>query len=90
MMFFNLAKILPMNLEVVIIFKEQISKLYILALNLIDTLGAKIWDLIPTEIQAPKSDFSEKMTFKKMINWTPKSCPCRLCSIYIGQIGFIN
>ena len=28
MMFFNLAKILLMNLEVVIIFREQISKLY--------------------------------------------------------------
>ena len=45
MMFFNLPKNLPMNLEVVIIFKEQISKLYILAANLL-TLGAKIWDLI--------------------------------------------
>ena len=34
-MFFNLAKLLRMNLEVVIIFKEQISKLYILAANLL-------------------------------------------------------
>ena len=34
-MIFNLQKILPMNLEVVIIFKEQISKLYILAANLL-------------------------------------------------------
>ena len=34
---FNLAKILSMalNLEVVIIFNEQISKLYILAMNLL-------------------------------------------------------
>ena len=32
---YNLAKILPMNLEAVIIFKEQISKLYNLAVNLL-------------------------------------------------------
>ena len=35
MMFFNLAKILPMNLEVVTIFREQISKLYIFSANLL-------------------------------------------------------
>ena len=53
----------------------------------IKTLGAKIWDLIPAEIKASKS----LMIFKKKIkNWTPKSCPCRLCRIYIGQVGFIN
>ena len=53
----------------------------------IKTLGAKIWDLIPVEIKASKS----LMTFKKKIkNWTPKSCPCCLCRIYIGQVGFIN
>ena len=53
----------------------------------IKTLGAKIWDLIPAEIKASKSF----MIFKKKIkNWTPKSCPCGLCRIYIGQIGFIN
>ena len=39
-MIFNLQKILPMNLEVVIIFKEQISKLYILAANLLTLSGA--------------------------------------------------
>ena len=53
----------------------------------IKTLGAKILDLIPADIKASKS----LMIFKKYIkNWTPKSCSCCLCSIYIGQIGFIN
>ena len=53
----------------------------------IKTLGAKIWDLIPAEIKASKS----LMIFKKKIkNWTPKSRPCRLCRIYISQVGFIN
>ena len=53
----------------------------------IKTLEAKIWELIPAEVKASKS----LMLFKKKIkNWTPKSCPCRLCSIYIGQVSFIN
>ena len=44
----------------------------------IKTIGANIWGLIPAEIKAPKS----LMIFKKEIkNWTPKSCPCRLCKI---------
>ena len=51
------------------------------------TLRAKKWDLILAEIKASKS----LMIFKKKIrNWTAKSCPCRLCRIYIGQVGFIN
>ena len=53
----------------------------------IKTLGAKIWDLIPAEIKALKSLTIFK---KKTKNWTPKSYPCRLCRIYIGQVGFIN
>lgn len=40
-MFFNLAKIVPMNLEVVIILIKQISKLYIFAADL---LKQNIWD----------------------------------------------
>ena len=53
----------------------------------IKRLGAKIWDLISVEIRALKS----LTIFKKKIkNWTPKSCPCRLCRIYFGQVCFIN
>ena len=53
----------------------------------IKTLGTKIWDLIPAEIKAQKF----LMIFKKKIkNLTPKSCACRLCRIYIGEVGFIN
>ena len=51
------------------------------------TLGAKVWDLIPAEIKTSKS----LTIFKKNIkNWTPKGCLCRLCRIYIGQVGFRN
>ena len=51
------------------------------------TLGAKIWHVIPAEIKASKSFIIFK---KKIKNWTPESCPCRFCRIYIGQVGFIN
>ena len=58
----------------------------------IKTLRAKLWDLIPAEISLTIFPASKSLTlFKKNIkNWTPKSCPCRLCRIYIGQVGFIN
>ena len=53
----------------------------------IKALGAEKWDLILAKIKASKS----LMIFKKKIkNWTPKSCPCRLCRIYIGKVGFVN
>ena len=81
--FFNLAKILPLNLEV-IISRTNIQTVHF-GSESIKTLGAKLLDLIPAEIKASKS----LMTFKKKIkNCTPKSCPCRLCRVYIGQVGF--
>ena len=87
MMFFNLAKnsayelrngnhLQRTNIQTVYFGSESIK-----------TLGAKIWDLIPVEIEALNS----LLIFKKKIkNWTPKSCPCRLWGIYIGQVDFIN
>ena len=55
MILFNLAKMLPMNLEnleVIIIFKEQISQTVHFGGESIETLGTKIWDLIPEETEA--------------------------------------
>ena len=44
----------------------------------IKTLGAKIIITIIIIIE------------KKIKDWTPQSCLCRLCRLYIGQIVFIN
>ena len=87
MMLFNLAKNYAYELRNGNYLQRTNIQTVYFGSESIKTLGAKIWDLIPVEIKASKS----LMTFKKKIkNWTPKSCPCRLCRIYIGQVGFIN
>ena len=46
----------------------------------------KLWELIPSEIKNAKSlnIFTEKIK-----SWTTDKCPCRLCTMYVGNIGFI-
>jgi hypothetical protein len=51
----------------------------------ISFLGPKIWDLVPTDLKNLTSVFDFKAEIRK---WKPE-CPCRLCKIYIPQIGFI-
>ena len=49
-------------------------------------LGPKIWELFPKD--AKQSDSLE--IFKKKIKqWVPSRCPCRLCRIYLQNIGFV-
>ena len=49
-------------------------------------LGPKIWDLVPSEFKQSQSLEIFKSKIKK---WIPSQCPCRLCRIYIQQVGFI-
>ena len=49
-------------------------------------LSSKIWDLVPNEIKESESLNSFKFKIKR---WVPKGCPCRICKIYHGQVGFI-
>ena len=52
----------------------------------VDYLGAKIWDLVPVHMK----DLKTLSTFKNQIkNWIPKDCPCRLCKVYVAQVGFL-
>ena len=52
----------------------------------ISFLGPKIWELLPNEIK----DSDTLQIFKaKMKQWVPVECPCRLCKIYLPQVGFI-
>ena len=50
-------------------------------------LGPKIWSLIPTSIKLSKSLHIFKKEIRK---WKPDKCPCRLCKIYIKDLGFIE
>ena len=52
----------------------------------IRVLGPKIWDIVPLEIKQSKSLIEFKNRIKQ---WNPINCPCRLCKVYIGQVGFI-
>ena len=49
-------------------------------------LGAKIWNLIPAHMK----DLKILSTFKDQIKkWIPKDCLCRLCKVYVTQVGFL-
>ena len=52
----------------------------------ISSLALKIWEILPTEIK--DSDTLE--IFKaKIKKWVPVECPCRLCKIYLPEVGFV-
>ena len=52
----------------------------------IGNLGAKIWNLVPVHMK----DLKALSTFKNQIKkWIPKDCPCRLCKVYVAQVGFL-
>ena len=49
-------------------------------------LGPIIWDLVPNELK----DIGNLAAFKKAIKkWSPEKCPCRLCKVYISNVGII-
>ena len=53
----------------------------------ISFLGPKIWDLVPSDIKLSQSLSIFKRKIKK---WVPLQCPCRLCKIYLQDVGFIQ
>ena len=54
--------------------------------NTISHIGPKIWLILPDDI---KGAISLQIFKKKIRQWKPLGCPCRLCKIYIGRVGFI-
>ena len=52
----------------------------------ISSLEPKIWDILPTEL---KRIVSPTLSKKKIREWAPKNCPCRLCKTYVQNIGFL-
>ena len=49
-------------------------------------LGPKIWELVPEDA---KQSESLEIFKKKIKQWVPSRCPCRLCRIYLQNIGFV-
>ena len=52
----------------------------------ISFLGPKIWNMLPDRLKNANSLEIFKSEIKK---WTPENCPCRLCRLYIQNVGFI-
>ena len=49
-------------------------------------LGPKMWTMVPQNIKNCKS----LQEFKRLIKvWKPEVCPCRMCKMYVANIGFI-
>ena len=49
-------------------------------------LAPKIWKLIPENVRNCETLMQFKNNIKK---WFPYDCPCRLCKVYIHQVGFV-
>ena len=49
--------------------------------------GPKTWEIVPKEIKEAKTITEFKAKIK---HWRPTNCTCRLCKIYIHNLGFIN
>ena len=48
--------------------------------------GPKTWDMLPTFIK--KSESLQEFVLK-VKQWKPEGCTCRLCKIYIPNLGFL-
>ena len=49
-------------------------------------LGPKIWDILPDTYKDMPDLSSFKLALKR---WRPVNCPCRICKVYIADIGFV-
>ena len=52
----------------------------------ISFLGPKIRNILPNMLNNVNSIEAFKMKIKK---WKPENCPCRLCKVYVQNIGFV-
>ena len=48
--------------------------------------GSKIWEIIPAYTKELDTIEKFKIAIKK---WKPESCPCRLCRVYLQNIGYL-
>ena len=52
----------------------------------LSNLGPKIWQLVPNVIK----ESSTLSVFKSKIkNWITDECPCRLCKVFLRNVGFL-
>ena len=49
-------------------------------------LAPNIWSIVPNEIKM----FSLSKFTKRIRSWKPVKCPCRICKIYIKNLGYVD
>ena len=49
-------------------------------------LGPKTWDILPDTYKDMPDLNSFKLALKR---WRPVNCPCRICKVYIANVGFV-
>ena len=49
-------------------------------------LGPKIWNILPERLENTNSVEAFKLQIKK---WKPENCSCRLCKVYVQNVGFV-
>ena len=54
--------------------------------EILSSLVPKIWDLVP---DSSKNENSLERFKNRIKIWTTDKCLCRICKVYIGQLGFI-
>ena len=52
----------------------------------LSSLAPKLWDLVSDSF---KNENSPERFKNRIKTWTTDKCPCRICKVYIGQVGFI-
>jgi len=76
----------PYNLRNCAVFKKRNVHTVRYGTETISFLAPKIWEIVPHECKTSSSLQEFKTKIKQ---WVPTACPCRLCKIYIGQVGFL-
>ena len=56
-------------------------------LNSLKCLATKIWDIAPYHV---KSVENLNSFIKKIRNWEPTGCHCRLCKQHVDSIGYVD
>ena len=77
----------PYDLRRDVSFRSCNVKTVLYGTDTLSYLGPKIWNLVPFDIK----DCGTKQIFRQKVKkWKPGRCPCRLCKIYIPNLGFID
>ena len=77
----------PYNLRQDVSFRSYNVKTVLYSTKTLSYLRPKIWNLVPSNI---RDCATEPIFHQKIKKWKPDRCPCRLCKVFISNLGFID